>query len=75
MAEMQQHKDRPAAVLSWEDLHAELENAAIDYGADEGEAPVTSRRITELQREIRDRSKRADLAFPGAIDILEGRPL
>jgi len=75
VAEMQQHEGRPAMTLTWTELHTELENAAIDYGADQGEAPVTSRRVSELQSEIVDRVNRAELAYPGVLRILEGNPL
>jgi hypothetical protein len=75
VAEMQQHAGRPAAVLSWSELHSELENAAIDSGACAGYSPSTVRRIAELQSEIVNRVMRAELAYPGCMKLLEGDAL
>ena len=82
MAGMQQHEGRPATTLSWTELHQELENAAIDYGAflsNLEDLPASKhgmgQRISEIQAEITNRTNRAELRSPGTLAILEGIPL
>lgn len=73
MARLQDHDDKPATTLDWTTLLDEYERTVHDF-TEFGEAR-DGWRVDEIRAAITDRVMRADLAYPGCMELLRGAAL